>query len=82
MLPELEDRRLSRLLLRGLLMLASMPDDDSDVGVAELARLTGMNGSTTHRYLSTFLAVGLVEQNPTTRRYRLAQRDAAPIVGV
>ena len=32
-----------------------------------------MNPSTAHRYLSTLLAVGLLERNPDTRRYRLAQ---------
>ena len=72
-LPEIEDRRLSRSLLIGLLMLASMPDDGSDVGVAELARLLEMNTSTLHRYLTTLVAVGLVERDPKTRRYRLAR---------
>jgi DNA-binding IclR family transcriptional regulator len=32
-----------------------------------------MNPTTTHRYLSTLVAVGLVERDPGTRRYRLAQ---------
>ncbi len=67
----LEDRRLSRSLLAGLLVLACLPPED-ELGVAELARRIGMRTSTTHRYLSTLLAAGLLEQNPASRRYRLA----------
>jgi hypothetical protein len=68
----LENSRLSRSLLAGLLMLASFPADGSYLRVAEAAKMLGMSPSTTHRYLATLLAVGLVEQDPRTRRYRLA----------
>ncbi len=68
---QLNDRRLSRSLLAGLLMLMSFPTDGSYVGNAELARTLDMNASTTHRYLSTLVAVGLVERDPDTRRCRL-----------
>jgi DNA-binding IclR family transcriptional regulator len=34
-----------------------------------------MSPSTTHRYLSTLLAVGLLEQDPRTRRYQVATDD-------
>jgi hypothetical protein len=64
---------LSRSLLSGLLMLASLPRDGSYLGNAEVARLIGMNASTAHRYISTLVEVGLVERHPSTRRYRLAQ---------
>lgn len=70
---QLEDVRLSRSLLSGLLMLAMFPLDGDYLGNAELARMLDMNSSTTHRYVSTLVAVGLVERNPATRRYRLAQ---------
>jgi IclR helix-turn-helix domain len=69
---QLEDSRLSRSLLAGLLMLASFPSDGSYLGNAEIARLLDMNPSTTHRYVSTLVAVGLLERDPATRRYRLA----------
>ncbi len=68
---QMEDSRLSRSLLAGLLMLASFPADGSYLGNAEIARMLDMNPSTTHRYVSTLMAVGLLERDPATRRYRL-----------
>lgn len=68
---QLEDSRLSRSLLAGLLMLASFPTDGTYLGNAEIARMLDMNPSTTHRYVSTLVAVGLLERDPSTRRYRL-----------
>jgi Fic family protein len=66
----MEDRRLFRSLLSGLLVLTSLAADGSYLGIAEVARLTGMSHSTTHRYVSTLLAVELVERDPRTRKYR------------
>jgi hypothetical protein len=68
---QMEDRRLSRSLLSGLLVLACFPVDGGYLGIAELARMLDMNTSTTHRYVTTLLAVGLLERDATTRRYRL-----------
>jgi hypothetical protein len=70
---QFNDSRLSSSLLAGLMLLASFPTDGSYLGNAQLARLLGMNVSTVHRYLQTLVAVGLVERDPSTRRYRLAQ---------
>ncbi len=69
---QMEDRRLSRSLLSGLLVLSCFPADGGYLGIAELARMLGMNTSTTHRYVTTLLAVGLLERDSSTRRYRLA----------
>lgn len=69
---QMEDRRLSRSLLSGLLVLACFPLDGGYLGIADLARMLDMNTSTTHRYVTTLLAVGLLERDPATRRYRLA----------
>jgi hypothetical protein len=68
---QMEDRRLSRSLLSGLLVLSCFPPDGEYLGIAELARMLGMNTSTTHRYVTTLLAVGLLERDSATRRYRL-----------
>jgi hypothetical protein len=69
---QMEDRRLSRSLLSGLLVLSCFPADGGYLGIAELARMLDMNTSTTHRYVTTLLAVGLLERDSATRRYRLA----------
>ncbi len=68
----LENDRLSRSLLCGLLILASLSEGGSQVRVTEFARMLGMNPSTAYRYFSTLVAVGLVQQDPRTRLYRLA----------
>jgi DNA-binding IclR family transcriptional regulator len=68
----MEDRRLSRSLLSGLLVLSCFPSEGDYLGIAEIARMLDMNTSTTHRYVTTLLAVGLLERDPATRKYRLA----------
>jgi hypothetical protein len=69
-LQGLDDLGLSRSLLAGLVILASFPADGSYVGNAELARTLDMNPSTAHRYISTLVAVGLLERHPETKHYR------------
>jgi IclR helix-turn-helix domain len=71
---QMQDRRLSRSLLSGLLVLSCFPADGSYLGINELARMLDMNTSTTHRYVSTLLAVGLLERNTGTRKYRLVSQ--------
>ncbi len=63
--------RLSRSLLLGLLVLACFPSDGGSLAVTDVAGRLEMSPSTTHRYMTTLLAVGLLEQDPRTRRYRL-----------
>jgi AraC-like DNA-binding protein len=67
-----ESPRLSRSLLLGLLVLASFPTDGGSLAVSDVAAQLGMSPSTTHRYMTTLLAVGLLDQDVRTRRYRLA----------
>lgn len=69
--PLLEDSRLSRSLMLGVLLLAAFPSDGSYIGNSELADALGLSASTTHRYVSTLLALGLVERDAATRKYRL-----------
>jgi IclR helix-turn-helix domain len=63
--------RLSRSLVLGLLVLAAFPLDGDALAVTDVAASLQMSPSTTHRYLTTLLAVGLLEQDPRTRRYRV-----------
>ena len=67
----LEESRLATSLLFGLLVLSRFPADGSYMRLANLGQLLGMNSSTTHRYVVTLVAAGLLERNPTTREYRV-----------
>lgn len=69
----LDDPRMSRSLLLGLMVLCGFPADGGEVGVVALANQLGLGASTTHRYVATLLSVGLVERDPSTRLYRLAR---------
>jgi Fic family protein len=71
-LADFDDTRLSRSLLSGLLVFATFPANGESLGNIEVARMLGMNPSTAHRYISTFLELGLLERDAGTRRYRLA----------
>jgi DNA-binding IclR family transcriptional regulator len=68
---ELESGRLSHSLFRGLLILALFIAGGEGRGVVEVARQLGLSPSTTHRYMTTLVAFGLLVQDPVTRKYRL-----------
>jgi hypothetical protein len=65
------DPRLSRSLLRGLSLLTCFAADGSARGIVEIARDLDLSPSTTHRYASTLVELGLLERDPRTRKYRL-----------
>ena len=67
---QLDDRRFSRSLLRGLKVFASFPADGASRSVKDVARELEMGASTTHRYASTLVEVGLLERDPVSRKYR------------
>ncbi len=71
----MEDRSLSHSLLIGLQVLTCFPLDGTERGVAEVAKQLRMNNSTVHRYMSTLMRIGLLEQDMYTRLYRLANAD-------
>jgi hypothetical protein len=64
------DPRLSRSLLRGLSLLGCFGPDGAERGIIEMAEDLGMSPSTTHRYASTLVELGLLERCPKTRKYR------------
>ncbi|HEX5308013.1 MAG TPA: IclR family transcriptional regulator [Solirubrobacteraceae bacterium] len=70
---ELDDKRYSQSLLRGLSILESFTSTRPLLGVAEIADPMGMSRSTAHRYLMTLVAFGYLEQT-VDRRYRLGLR--------
>jgi hypothetical protein len=65
------NRRLSRSLLAGLLVLSCFSPGGPELGIKEISDQLELNSSTVHRYVATLLAAGLLERHPDTRRYRL-----------
>lgn len=66
-----DNRRLSRSLLAGLLVLSCFPPEGVDLGIKDISEQLDLNTSTVHRYVVTLMAAGLLERDPETRRYRL-----------
>lgn len=72
--PIMNDRRLSRSTLTGLLVLACFSPAGTERRVTDVADQVQLTRSTAHRFIKTFQAAGLMEQNPDTRMYRLVRR--------
>ncbi|HEX4518564.1 MAG TPA: IclR family transcriptional regulator [Gaiellaceae bacterium] len=64
----------SQSLERGLAILSAFTSTRPLFGVSELAREVGLSRSSTHRYIATLAALGYLEQDRSTRRYRLGPR--------
>jgi len=56
-------------------------EEPQALGITQMADLVGLSQATTHRYASTFVRLGYLEQQ-ASRRYRLAPRAADPGVQV
>jgi IclR helix-turn-helix domain len=76
--PLLEDRRLSRSVLIGLLILACFIPAGTERRLTDVAHMLNLPASSIHRYVRTLVAVGLLEQALITREYRLAVGGAGP----
>jgi IclR family transcriptional regulator, pca regulon regulatory protein len=74
-IPSLREPRYSQSLERGLAILSSFTPEHFIRGIAEVADELGMRRSTTHRYMSTLVALGYLEQG-AARKYRLGLRVA------
>jgi IclR family pca regulon transcriptional regulator len=64
----------SQSLERGLAILSAFKSGRPLLGVSELGRDIGLSRSTTHRYVATLAALGYLQQDPSTRKYRLGPR--------
>jgi DNA-binding IclR family transcriptional regulator len=69
--------RTSRSLVYGFTLLRQFTAEEPVRGIAELAEALNVSRPTAHRYASTCLELGYLEQAPL-RRYRLARRAAEP----
>lgn len=68
------DPSFSQSIERGLAILSSFKPSRPLMGVSELARENGLGRSTTHRYVATLCALGYLEQDPPSRKYRLGPK--------
>jgi IclR family transcriptional regulator, pca regulon regulatory protein len=68
-----QSQRYSQSLKRGLAILEYFTPERSELGIAEMADSLRMSRPTTHRYVSTLVALGFLEQGPS-RKYRLGLR--------
>jgi IclR family pca regulon transcriptional regulator len=68
------DGSYSQSLQRGLAILSSFQSGRPLLGVSELGRDVGLSRSTTHRYVATLVALGYLQQDPASRKYRLGPR--------
>lgn len=68
------DAAYSQSLERGLAILSAFKSGRPLLGVSELGRDIGLSRSTTHRYVATLAALGYLEQDPPTKKYRLGPR--------
>ncbi len=64
----------SQSLERGLAILSAFRSGRPLLGVSELGREIGLGRSTTHRYVATLAALGYLQQDAATRKYRLGPR--------
>jgi len=64
----------SQSLERGLAVLSSFRSAQPLLGVSDLSRKVGLSRSTTHRYVATLAALGYLQQDAETRKYRLGPR--------
>lgn len=64
----------SQSLERGLAVLAAFTPGRPELGINELARELALTRSTTHRYVATLARLGFLEQDESTRKYRLGPR--------
>ncbi len=70
--PLFSDTKCSHSTLRALLVLAAFPTDGTERELADVANALDMTPSTTHRYIRTWKALELLEQDANSRRYRRA----------
>jgi IclR family pca regulon transcriptional regulator len=64
----------SQSLERGLAILSTFQSARPLLGVSDLSREVGLSRSTTHRSVSTLAALGYLQQDAETRKYRLGPR--------
>lgn len=68
LLPLLDNERFSRSTCRALLVLLAFSSGEPRE-VTDVSKELGLSASTTHRYVRTWVALGLLQQDPASRHY-------------
>jgi|SRR5271166_3040055 len=68
--PRFQEKNVSQSLIQGMVVLAAF-SGGREHAVTRLAREIGMSTSTAWRYARTWVAFGVLEQDPETRRFRV-----------
>jgi DNA-binding IclR family transcriptional regulator len=63
----------SRTVDKAIAILAEFSVDEPQLGVSELSRRLGLTRSTVHRLLASLRQGGLIDQDPSTHKYRLGR---------
>jgi DNA-binding IclR family transcriptional regulator len=61
----------TQAVLRAITLLKVFTDEQPELGLADLARLVGLNKTTAYRLLTALESEGMVARNPDTDAYRL-----------
>jgi DNA-binding IclR family transcriptional regulator len=72
--PDPRNRKYSQSLERGLAILGCFTAERPMLGITDFAKQLGMNKSAVHRYVTTLVALGYLEQSSFTPKYRLSLR--------
>jgi IclR family pca regulon transcriptional regulator len=72
--PSPSEATYSQSLERGLAILAAFRPERPLLGVSDLSRELNLSRSTTHRYVATLTALGYLQQDAASRKYRLGLR--------
>jgi IclR family pca regulon transcriptional regulator len=62
-------------LQRGFAILEAFGPDAAELGLTEIAQATGFDKSAAQRFAFTLHALGYLEKNPSTRKYRLSLKS-------
>lgn len=74
--PNISEQRVSQAALKAIGVFCAFAPRGTERGILEVAHELDMNASTTHRYAQAWVEVGLLQQNPKTRKYRMPpERD-------
>jgi DNA-binding IclR family transcriptional regulator len=68
----LTEPRFSQSLETGLLVMKGFSSQEPLQGIADVADRMEASRSTVHRYMTTLVALGMLEQDPLSRRYRVS----------